>query len=142
MASFFPAEAENIIAKLMFGKTPNLELGTPGVYKLGLFSSVTGGLSNTTLLSDVIEIAAAGNPGYAAKTTDSASWVVAGSTASYPPQTFTAGVGGWASTVRGYYIATIPSGAASGRLLFIQEDGTYNFVENSTYEVTLNISLA
>lgn len=141
MASAFPAEAENIVSKLLFGKTPNYELGTPGVYKLGLIANIANGLSNTTTLSDISELQVSGNPGYASINTTSDNWVVTAGTSTYPPQLFTAGGGGWVTPVKGYFVATIPTNGASAKLLFVQEDGPYIFTAASTYEVTLNIAL-
>lgn len=139
MAAFFPLESENIIAKLVFGKSSS-DIGVPGVYKIGLYSNATGTLNNASALVDILEVPTAGNLGYAAITSSVNDWAVVASTAT-TTKTFAA-TSNWSTVVRGYYVATIPTAGGASRLLFCQDDGPYTFLASSTYEVTLNISIS
>ena len=139
MAAHFPLESENIIAKLMFGKSSS-DIGVPGVYKIGLYTNASGTLNNASVLADIQEVVSGSNLGYASITTTVNDWTVTGSTAS-TIKTFAASAN-WSSVVRGYYVATIPTGGGVSRLLFCQDDGPYTFLSSSTYEITLNITVA
>ena len=104
MPAVFPAEAENMVAKLLFkGVDANRGVGL----KLGLFTNSSFPVAdNLVNLSHITEVAVgATNLGYAPKTLVASDWTIVDSVASALTQSFTA-TGTWADTVHGYFVAT------------------------------------
>ena len=133
MAGFTPDEGETVIANLIFPQVTT-DRGTDTELVLFTNTSPDETITAATLTEPT------GN-GYARITLTDATWSVVGDTASYPLQTFTAGVGGWSGSVQGYAIVTT---GTTPRILTIEVDtnGPYTFNENDTYDVTPNITVA
>jgi hypothetical protein len=113
MPGITPDEGESLIARILYRR----DLGDRDAgLRLGLFTNVT--IGEATALASVTEPV---GTGYGRVTLTDGNWTVTGDTASYPQQVFTAGAGGWAPEVQGYFICTQ---AASGtpRLLHIELD--------------------
>lgn len=104
--------------------------------ELGLFTNVAP--------ADTIAESAITQPsgtGYARITLADATWTLANPSV-FTLQTFTAGSGGWAGSVQGYFISTFLGGTGTKRLLAIEVDasGPYTFNDGDTYDVTPSIS--
>ena len=137
MPAVFPAEAENMVAKLLFkGVDANRGVGL----KLGLFTNSSFPVAdNLVNLSHITEVAVgATNLGYAPKTLVASDWTVVDSVASALTQSFTA-TGTWADTVQGYFVATT---GTIPKLLFYHVDTSYVFTTGTVYDVTLNVSVS
>lgn len=106
--------------------------------ELGLFTNAAA--SETTTHAAITEPT---GTGYARKTLTDASWTGAADARAYAKQTFTAGVGGWAGSIYGYFIATKAAGGTQ-RVLWMEIDpaGPYVLAENDTYDCNLNVSFA
>jgi len=125
MAGFVPDEGETLLGALGFG---NITTDKGVDMELGLFTNVAPG--------ETITEAALTEPtgtGYARINLVDATW--AGTNPrTYPEQTFTAGAGGWAGSVQGYFIV---SKGTTPRIVVIEVDasGPYTFAESDTYAV-------
>lgn len=135
MAGFVPNEGEAlalsvVVQRVLTDRDANLELG--------LFTNAS--VDETTTHAAITEPT---GTGYARITLTDGSWTGAADTRAYAQQTFTGGAGGWAGTVKGYFIAT-KAGGGTQRLFFIEVDaaGPYTINENDTYKVTPNVTAA
>lgn len=137
MPAVFPAEAENMVAKLLFkGVDANRGVGL----KLGLFTNSSFPVAdNLVTLAHITEVATgAANLGYAAKTLVASDWTIVDSTATALTQSFAA-TGTWTDTVNGYFVATT---GTIPKLLFFHMDTSYVFTTGTVYDVTLNVSVS
>ncbi len=143
MAGFVPNEAEALMAQLVLKAANVATFDTNADRGAGLEL----GLFTNTSPSETITEAAITQPtgtGYARIVLADASWTGAADVLAFALQTFTAGSGGWTGSVQGYFIATIPDGSGTARLVVIEVDasGPYTFSENDTYDVTPGITFS
>lgn len=127
MTGFTPDEGETLIVQ-MLTKQDSVDRGTD--LDLLLFTNAT--------IDDTIAEATITEPvgtGYTRITLTDANWVVSGDQSSYPLQTFTAGVGGWAGSIYGYAIVTK---GTTPRILTIEIDplGPYTMIVGNAYDIT------
>lgn len=135
MAGFVPDEGEALIANLICKRTLT---DRDADLELGLFTNA--GADETLTHAAVTEPT---GTGYARKTLTDANWTGVADARAYAMQTFTAGAGGWAGSIRGYFIATKAAGGTK-RLLFVEIDsaGPYTMNANDTYDVTPNVTVS
>lgn len=114
MPGILPNEGENlilnIILKRAFGTDRDANL------ELGLITNLT--IAETLAHAGITEPA---GTGYARIDLNDGTWAVVADLASYAQQTFTAGAGGWAGEVQGYFISTKAAGGTK-RLLQVELD--------------------
>jgi hypothetical protein len=135
MAGFTPDEGEKLIADMVCKR---VFTDRDATLELGLFTNATAG--ETTTHAAITEPT---GTGYARIVLTDANWTGAADARAYAKQTFTAGAGGWAGSVYGYFIATVAAGGTK-RVLFMEIDpaGPYVFAQNDTYDVTPNVTFA
>ncbi|MEX2155098.1 MAG: hypothetical protein WD825_17265 [Gemmatimonadaceae bacterium] len=133
MPGFTPNEGEKLIADILYKRDLTDRIAD---LELGLFTNAA--VDETTTHADLTEPV---GTGYARKNLVDANWTGATDTRSHAMQTFTGGAGGWAGTVKGYFICTK---GATKRLVHIEVDpnGPYTINENDTYDVTPNNTIA
>ena len=134
MASMLPNEGENMIANLLFAGS-SVDRGTG--MELGLFTnaSITETITAVTLTEPT-------GGSYARKALANGSWTITGDTASYAMQTFTASGSAMTGSIYGYFVCT--TGGTTKRIVDIVVDpnGPYTLLQNDTYDITLNITIA
>lgn len=128
MAGILPDEGENLVANLVFKGDQT--------YEMGLFTNTT--ISETTTAASLTEPIGGG---YARKALLAGNWTVAGNVASYPTQSFTAGVGGYTGSIYGYFIVSI-GGSPKIIDIALRPEGNVTMAENNVYQVTTNITVS
>lgn len=136
MAGFLPNEGENLIAQMLIEGNFADRLAS-GDLEMGLFTTA----APTETITEA-SIAEPTGTGYARITLTDESWSGSGDARSYAQQTFTAGVGGWTGSIRGYFICT--KGGSVKRLIVVELDGggPYTLNENDTYKITPTITVS
>lgn len=128
MAGILPDEGENLVANLVFKGTQT--------YEMGLFTNTT--ISETTTAASLTEPTGGG---YARIALSSGTWTVTGSVASYPTQSFTAGVGGYTGSIYGYFIVST-GGSPKIIDIALRPEGNVTMAANNVYQVTPNITVS
>lgn len=127
---FVPDEGEVLAGNILFkriltDRDANLELG--------LFTNVAPGetITEATITEPV-------GTGYARISLVDATWVQTLSVFTYVSQVFTAGAGGWAGSIQGYFFATLSAGGTK-RLMGVEVDavGPYTMAAGDTYTIDL-----
>jgi hypothetical protein len=131
MAGILPNEGEELVTNLVV-KNINADRGVD----LDLVA-ITNTIVNESITAATLTRPTGG--GYADIVLTDANWVPAGSSATYPIQTFTAGAGGFTGAVTGYAIITK---GTTPRILSIEIDpsGPYTLAETDTYKITPTIT--
>lgn len=141
MAGFRPDEGEALSLNMILMATnvatfaTNADRGAD--LELGLFTNAAP--AETITEATITEPT---GTGYARINLTDASWTGSADSRAYAQQTFTGGAGGWTGSIQGYFIATIPDGSGTARLLVVEVDasGPYTIAENDTYKITPNIT--
>lgn len=137
MPGFIPDEGKNLIAKLVHARTYSADRDAD--LELGLFTNAApdATITEATITEPV-------GLGYARIVLTDATWSIIAALSAYAIRTWTAGVGGWAGAVFGYFVATKSAGGTK-RLLYVEIDtdplAPYTLAENDTYAVTPNVTV-
>lgn len=141
MAGFSPDEGELLRLQMVLEATnvstfaTNADRGAD--LELGLFTNVAPG---ETITEAAITEPTGGS--YARINLTDATWDTSVNPSTFVVQQFSPSGGPFTGSIQGYFIATIPDGSGTARLIAIEVDGNgpYTLNQNDTYDITLSIA--